>query len=337
MTPTTPALITTAEVAHVLGVTRGRVLELAVAAVDFPDAGVWSPGGWAWPRGAIEAWAASHQARGPLQPGPRIPPLDLFLGQAPQIGRLFRLAVEEAQALGHPSVDQDHLLLAFLHPGCPGEAGAVLRSFGIAVEPLRGALVASAGDPFEASSEPLAFDAYTQLLFERANLEAVLLRDVEVASEHVLLALTNRWDRGVASRWLGRCGIDAAAVRRRVVDLTEGVPLPEPSLAVPEPESDPTAGLDLAPTPDGWDPRRRRPWGSLVFTTADGQPIRQGRALRQYFMDRDGNPVLASDGRPVHVLLDEQGNEVLDTDGRPLIGPVDVPSGARVGPRSDAS
>jgi hypothetical protein len=40
------------------------------------------------------------------------------------------------------------------------------------------------------------------------------------------------------------------------------------------------------------DPRRRKPWGSKVFVDADGNAVRQGLALRQYLIDRDGNPVL---------------------------------------------
>jgi len=93
---------------------------------------------------------------------------------------------------------------------------------------------------------------------------------------------------------------------------------------------DPASGLELAPTPDGKDPRRRRPWGSAVFADAEGRTFRRGLALRQYFIDRDGNPVLTADGRPVHRLVDEQGQQVLDGEGRPLIGAVEIPPGCRV-------
>ena len=88
------------------------------------------------------------------------------------------------------------------------------------------------------------------------------------------------------------------------------------------------AGLQLAPTPEGRDPRRRRPWGSAVFVGADGRTFRQGIALRQYFIDRDGNPVLTADGRPVHMLVNEHGAQVRDAEGR-IIGPVEIPPGCR--------
>jgi hypothetical protein len=67
-----------------------------------------------------------------------------------------------------------------------------------------------------------------------------------------------------------------------------------------------------------------------VFADAEGQTFRQGLALRQYFIDRDGNPVLTADGRPVHRLVDQQGQQVLDGEGRPLIGAVEIPPGCRV-------
>jgi len=228
---------------------------------------------------------------------------------------------------------QDHLLLALLRADCPGAAPAVLGSLGISAQPLREAWVASMGDPYEPDDGGTAFSLAAQLLLERANLEAVALADAEVASEHVLLALTSRWDRSFAAGWLRRRGIDPAMVRQRVVDVTEGVVPPAPSPLAeppPEPEVDPTAGLELAPTPDGADPRRRKPWSSKVFVDADGNAVRQGLALRRYFIDRDGNPVLTTDGRPLHLVMNEAGKAVLDAEGRPIIRAVEVPPGSQL-------
>lgn len=188
------------------------------------------------------------------------------------------------------------------------------------------------GDPYQPHQRGILFAAGQQVVLERANLEALALSDAEVASEHVLLALTAAWDRSFVVRWLQRHGVDAGALRQRVVDFTEGVELPAPvALAVGEPagpaEVDPAPGLELAPTPEGRDPRRRRPWGSAVFVDAEGRTFRQGLTLRQYIIDRDGNPVLTADGRPVHL--------VQDADGQTIVGPVEVPPGCRVKARHE--
>jgi HAAS/Clp amino terminal domain, pathogenicity island component len=254
-----------------------------------------------------------------------------------QVREVADLACGEAQALHHTWVGQDHLVLALLHPDCPGAARAVLESLGVAAAPLREAWVASMGDPFEPHHQGLTWSPALQLLLERARLEAVMLGVADAASEHVLLAVTGRWDGSFATGWLQRRGVDAAAVRRRVVELAAGGSLPEPRPAAQPAgpsESDPAPGLELAPTPDGADPRRRRPWGSAVFVDAGGRTFRQGLALRQYFVDRDGNPVLTSDGRPVHFLVDEWGNDLLDDGGHPRIGPVEIPPGCRLDPDS---
>jgi Clp amino terminal domain, pathogenicity island component len=325
-----PNLVTAAEAARILGVTRRRVVELAGSQAGFPAAEATASEGRRWPRSAVEAWAAAHPDRGPRHPGLKLPPVG---EKSRQVWKVVDLAAGEARALHHTWIDDDHLVLALLHPDCPGAAPAVLASFGVTAAPLRAAFVASMGDPYEPHHRGITLPPAAQLVLKRANLEAYALADAEVNSEHVLLALTSRWE-SFATRWLERHGIDAAAVRQRVIDLTEGAEPPTPApLPADEPplpaEWDPAPGLELAPNPDGRDPRLRRPWGSAMFVDDDGRTFRHGLALRQYFIDRDGHPVLTADGRPVHMLVNEHGDEVRDAAGR-SIGPVEIPPGCRV-------
>jgi predicted DNA-binding transcriptional regulator AlpA len=332
MTPTTDSpLVTAAQAAQILGVSRSRVMELAATAADFPPSESTSAGSRGWPRSAIEAWAAAHPDRGPHYAGPHIPPVGEYTGN---ILEILDLAASAARELHHSSADEDHLVLALLHPDCPGAARAVLRSFGISPEPLQRAFILSLGDPFEPRHGWVRAPERTRLLLERANLEAVALADLEVSSEHVLLAMSSDWGASFTTALLRRHGVEAATVRRRVVDLTEGVaipPPPQPLTIAAEPVDPASAALQLAPTPDGSDPRQRKPWGSRVFVDADGRPVKKaGWALQQYFVDRDGNPVLTNDGQPVHVLLDERGKEILDANGRPLIGVVPIPQGTAI-------
>jgi Clp amino terminal domain, pathogenicity island component len=331
-------LVSAAEAARVLGVTRGRVVELATSDPGFPPSQPSPAGGRAWPRVAVEAWAADHPDRGPLHRGPSVPEVG---GRSPQVWKVANLAGDEAQARNHTWIGPEHLLAALVHPDCPGAARAVLASLGVTAERLREAHERSFTDPFEPGTGWKKANPAFQLVLERANLEAVLLADAEVTSEHVLLALASHWaaDARVMARPPSG-DLTPAAVRRRVLDLTEGVAVPPPP--APEPLLDPeeamrrvAPGLELAPTPDGKDPRRRMPWGSRIFVDADGKPIKRpdGHALRQYFVDRDGNPVLTRDGQPVHTHFDEHGQEVLADHG-PLVVPVEIPEGSAVEPRA---
>jgi hypothetical protein len=326
-------LLTTAEAARLLGVTRSRVVELAASVPDFPH---WQPaaeGGRVWHRREIEGWVAAHPDRGPLHFSPELPKVGLF---APDVHRILKIAIAEARILSHPGVSPEHLLIALVHPDCPGMARAVLRSFGVTQESLQQARAGSMVDPFEPGTGAVSPTPITRSVLERAHLEAALLGDADASSEHVLLALVSHWgDSPSAVVSLRRRGMDPAAVRHRVLDLTEAVLVPPPTSDRPDLKgwAEVAPGLDLAPTQDGKDPRRRMPWGSMVFVDTNGKPLRlaDGR-LRQYLVDRDGHPVLTADGRPVHLAHDQQGQWVLDEDGRPVVVAVEVPEGSALRP-----
>jgi hypothetical protein len=240
-------------------------------------------------------------------------------------------AADEAQELNHPWIGDDHLVLGLLHPDCPGAAHRVLESFGIRLEPYRQAFITSMGDPWDDKPTHTTLSPAAHLVLERANFEAARLADAEVASEHVLLALIGRGH--FPTGWVARSGITADAVRQRVMDATEGVVLPDPPEQL-EPATPHGLGsedaLDLAPNPLGHDPRRRHPWGSRGFGVPLDRPPKVGMLGRQYFIDRDGYPVLTTDGRPVHIVVDEDTVPVLDEHGHELLGPVEVPEGARM-------
>jgi hypothetical protein len=80
--------------------------------------------------------------------------------------------------------------------------------------------------------------------------------------------------------------------------------------------------LQLARSPAGHDPWRRRPWGSAIFKDRDGRLITENRQLRQYAIDRDEFPVLTQDGAPVH--------STVNPDGEASIAAVTIPDGSQV-------
>ena len=261
MTSTTdPQLVTAAETARLLGVTRQRALDLAASADDFPAAEPTATGGRVWPRAAVQTWAATHPDPGPIFTGPDVPP---DYGHPRQIWAVMNRAASEARLLNHPWIGDEHLVLGMLHPDCPGAARLVLESFGIRPEPFRQALIASMGDPWDSTPTHRTLSPATQLVLERANLEAARIADAEVASEHVLLALIS--PRPLPAGWIAQAGITADAIRQRVLDATEGVVLPEvaparttaalpgpmgtrtrPGTQPPRPRSPPAAPLGFA-------------------------------------------------------------------------------------------
>lgn len=329
-------LLTTAEVAGVLGVSRKRVLEIAAANPAFPPSKPAALGGHAWSRETILTWAAAHPDLGPMHHGPSLPAVGSL---APKVRKVLNLATDEARALNHDWVGDEHLLLALADPTCPGAAQPVLASLGITAEWLREVITTGQGDPFEPRTGWITPSPAARSVLERAHLEAVLLADPEVTGEHVLLALASYWVNDT-STLVGpqHGGIDPAIVRRRVRDHTEGRSLPShPAGDQSWLERDREAAdqwpqnLELASNPDGKDPRQRRPWGSRMFVDSDGKPVLwPDKEPRQYFVDRDGYPVLTSDGWPVHVARGEHGQDVLDEVGRPVVTAVEIPEGSTV-------
>lgn len=255
----------------------------------------------------------------------------------PTLREIARIAASQARELNHWWLGVDHLLLALLHADCPGEAPAVLGTFGVTPEGARAILIAALGEPFTSPPPYVVWTPNAQLILQSASLECAEMEDDEATSEHVLVALTHVWSGAPLSSELDRRGVSAELVRERVTAVTEGrlEDAAGPSLMAVAPQAESHAthlhpGTLLAENPLGLHPIGRRPWGSAVFCDANGRPITQGPTLRQYFVDRDGYPVLTSQGLPVHVLTDEDGSPAQDAAGEPLLGGVAVPEGSRV-------
>lgn len=312
-----------AEAAAILGVTRQRLAQLLTEAADFPAPEVVLKAGRIWSRAAIEAWAASHPERHRAGGQALVPPP---VGQySPQVDAVLRLAAREAAGRNHHWVGIDHLELALVHSECPGAAPRILAFYNVPMAEAQEQYWAALGDPFEPTRAGQTIPPRTQLILERATLEAVQLQDEEVGSEHVLLAIlaSGSWGAGPISNYLVARGVDAEVLRARILEVTEDQGEDRP---------DPLAHLELAPSPAGHDPRRRQPWGSCLFLDANGGAIRRGNAGLQYFVDRDGYPVRTADGRFVHLLIDEGGNLLRDAHGGPIVGAVDVPPDAILPP-----
>ena len=322
--PPSAGEVDAAAVARILALSRTRVVELAASAPDFPSSELGPDGYRVWSRAAVEAWAAAHPDRAP-RPSKLSPPAPGTVGHGTD--HILELAKAEARELNHSCVYPDHLFLALLRRECPGEARATLASLGLTLEEARRRHVESRGDPYEPHDRELTIPPATHLVLEQATLAALELEDEYVSGVHVLLALIqhDRLPKGMALP-----EVSLTTLHERLMAETDGMlpasappsgPGPQESATrIPRPP-DP----ELAPSPTGHDPRRRKPWGGAGFSVA-------GKALlpRQYFLDRDGHPMLTTDGQPVFSLQDEQGKDVLDEAGKGILTPVEIPEGSEV-------
>jgi len=217
--------------------------------------------------------------------------------------------------------------VALLRRECPGEARATLASLGATLEEARRRHVESRGDPYESHDRELTIPPATYLVLEQATLAALELEDEYVSGVHVLLALIQH---GGLPLGMALPEVSLTTLHERLMAETDGMlpasappsgPGPwESAKRIPRPP-DP----ELAPSPIGHDPRRRKPWGGAGFSVA-------GKSLLpcQYYLDRDGHPVLTVDGQPVFSLQDEQGKSVLDEAGKGILTPVEIPEGSEV-------
>lgn len=132
----------------------------------------------------------------------------------------------------------------------------------------------------------------------QAEEEAGRLGHAHVGTEHVLLALLADVG-GLAGKAL-RSAASADDIRRRLHEL-------------------------MSPVPAGDFPDHPRPWSSCIVRDVDGVPVKHGRWMKQYFIDRRGMPVRNSAGTLVHTELDDLGRPVFEPGGSLRL--VEVPIG----------
>ena len=212
----TVRLLDASEVARILGTSRQIVAQLSATEPDFPPA-VDDPnrGRRRWDRRAVEIWAASQ----PDMVWGWSPPKLAWPGQLYD-HQIMSVAGSEADSLNHDFLGDVHLLLALLHPGCPGGAREALESFGLRLAEARQSVADELGHPETPRRHGRTLARGISVL-ERAHLKAIELRDEEVSSEHVLLALLDAWESTPAKPFLERDGVERTALAERVITLTE--------------------------------------------------------------------------------------------------------------------
>jgi len=115
------------------------------------------------------------------------------------------LAQEEAGRLGHEELGTVHLLL--------GVAGVDPGLIGVAIEPLRAAVVALTGSRPARTGDPMPISAEAKAAFEGANAQALSRGHTTIDAAHLLLALLDAG--GGVPRALREAGAPPGAVRER--------------------------------------------------------------------------------------------------------------------------
>lgn len=212
-------LVDATDIARMLGASRPQVVHLAATRPDFPAAAVASDGARRrWERVAVERWAARQID---VQWGWRRPRVWAPGDLTRRTHELFDLAAGEATRMHHDFIGDLHVLLALAHPDCRGAAPRVLAACGLRLAELRAAVAKKLGRPLEPSRRGLLLDRQTGRLLEQAKSIAIALRDEQVSSEHVLLALTEAAPRSTAAALLAEREIDRGELMQRVFALTE--------------------------------------------------------------------------------------------------------------------
>ena len=151
-----------------------------------------------------------------------------------KLSELSGRAAEEAERLGHPELDPEHLVLAMLHPEADSTAGRALRACGLTyeaflreVEDLPPKYLERKGTPVLPRGRIVSREGTS--LLARAEGLALGLGSARVRIEDVLVALIWREPESMATTILDRLG----ATRERIREELEALDVDMPSLPLP--------------------------------------------------------------------------------------------------------
>jgi ATP-dependent Clp protease ATP-binding subunit ClpC len=216
---------------------------------------------------------------------------ELLTGFNARARRVVAIAEREARAVGHGSVDTEHILLGLVGEG-EGIGVKALESLGITPDDVRAELSRNLRVGRSGVSRQTGLTARARKVLDYSRREAALLRHQSIGTEHLLLGLLSQGE-GTAHQVLTGLGADLARVRQQVIQLRHGYQgrrperwwFPGPAGGYQEPGPQPVPG---GPGDPG---RLAEPSGTAV---PGSQPGQHG-ALDRFGVDltaraRDGSP-----------------------------------------------
>ena len=116
------------------------------------------------------------------------------------------LAQGEARTMGHPYVGTEHLLLGLVADDA-GPAGRAFKALGVTLETARAQVTAEVPPSANEPPAEIPFSPRAKGTLDAAPRQARGLKDAEVGTEHMLLALTAGPTRELARRTLSDMGL----------------------------------------------------------------------------------------------------------------------------------
>jgi ATP-dependent Clp protease ATP-binding subunit ClpC len=130
------------------------------------------------------------------------------------------LAQDEARALGHGSIDTEHLLVGLLREE-EGIAARVLAALDVELEDVRARVGEPVGPDEVTTAGQIPFTPRAKKALELSLREALALGHSFIGTEHVLLGLV-REEEGAAARILPDPGADTDKMRAEIVRTLGG-------------------------------------------------------------------------------------------------------------------
>ena len=140
----------------------------------------------------------------------------------PRARRVLKLAQDEAEALRHPEIGTEHLLLGLLREG-RGLGAIALRELGLNADDVRRRIETRLTPGDIAPEEPLGLSPGVKHAIEMAVDEANRFHHRYLGTEHLLLGLL-RDGEGLAYVTLDSLGVSLEAARRQVIKLINEAP-----------------------------------------------------------------------------------------------------------------
>lgn len=174
-------------------------------------------------RQAGRSWAEISEALGVSRQAahkrfsPGEPPLDRFTARAREA---FQAAMAEAEALGHPFVGTEHVLLGLFTP--PGSIAAnLLAGAGLTHDDVVEQVVAKVPRGTTDGTTVPAYTPRAVSVLGGVLSSALSLGHNYIGTEHMLLGL-HREPEGVGAQILVAAGLDAETTRAKVVEALSG-------------------------------------------------------------------------------------------------------------------